>query len=208
MTGIPALCPGAAVAVSAAVVAYTTLNPADKSANVTLSNGDLTAKTNGTIGSVRAVTGKSSGKYYIEALVDLLSTPQQWGIGFCNSATSLAVVIGKDTGQANNFSYLGNGNVVKQNVNQSTSHTDPVTGDLIGMAIDIDAGKAWFRLNGTWQKGGDPAAGTGNVVSFTAGTTMFPAIGARDNNDGATYNFGASAFSGSVPTGFTSGWPT
>src|SRR5262245_9189902 len=47
--------------------AVTTWNPSDKTANITLSNGNLTAQnTDGTNSAARGTTSKSSGKHYFE----------------------------------------------------------------------------------------------------------------------------------------------
>jgi hypothetical protein len=55
----------------------------------------------------------------------------------------------------------------------------------------------------------NPDTGTGGVV-IPAGTivpiVVFGGGGGVPNNV-VTANFGASAFSGAVPSGFTSGWP-
>lgn len=52
-------------------VTYATWNPSDKSANVTLSNGNLTATitANTAFYGARATIGKSSGKWYWEQTV-------------------------------------------------------------------------------------------------------------------------------------------
>lgn len=41
--------------------------------------------------------------------------------------------------------------------------------DVIMIAYDTDASKVWFGLNGTWQTGSDPAAGTGGQTIATSG---------------------------------------
>ena len=87
-------------------------------------------------------------------------------------------------------------------------------GDVIGIALDVGAQLAWFRVapSGNWNGSGtaNPATGTGGL-SLASITNVddcplvgfFPGIG-----ESATANFGDSAFSGAVPSGFTTGWPT
>jgi hypothetical protein len=43
------------------------------------------------------------------------------------------------------------------------------TADRIGVAVDMSAGKIWYRRNGSWINGGDPAAGTSPSQTFTPG---------------------------------------
>jgi hypothetical protein len=40
-----------------------------------------------------------------------------------------------------------------------------VAGGVVGFAIDLDAGKGWIRVNGTWILSGDPANGTNPIGS-------------------------------------------
>ena len=40
-----------------------------------------------------------------------------------------------------------------------------VAGGVVGFAIDLDAGKGWIRVNGTWMLSGDPANGTNPIGS-------------------------------------------
>jgi len=40
-----------------------------------------------------------------------------------------------------------------------------IAGGVVGFAIDLDAGKGWIRVNGTWILSGDPANGTNPIGS-------------------------------------------
>ena len=63
-----------------------TWNPDDKNANITLSNGDLTATAVGTSHkSIRATESKSSGKWYWEYTITVGGT-QYHGIGLSTAA--------------------------------------------------------------------------------------------------------------------------
>lgn len=68
----------------------------------------------------------------------------------------------------------------------------------------------WFRLNnGSWfPNGGDPAALTGGISMVPIqGHPFF--VGVQGSGDaGISVNFGATAFAGTVPDGFTAGWPS
>jgi hypothetical protein len=41
------------------------------------------------------------------------------------------------------------------------------TGDIIGMALDVDNKKVWLSKNGTFMNSGDPAAGSNQQISWT-----------------------------------------
>jgi hypothetical protein len=75
-----------------------------------------------------------------------------------------------------------------------------VAGNILGFAIDIDAGKMWISINNTYvnDSGGDagtPAAGNDPVMTFTAGTEMF--VQATINRANIRFNFGQdSSFAG------------
>ena len=85
-------------------------------------------------------------------------------------------------------------------------------GSVVGVAIDLDNRKAWFRVapSGNWNSIGtdNPATNTGGAT-VPAGTMVpfvtFGGVGGVANNV-ITANFGASAFTGVAPSGFTS-WP-
>ena len=92
--------------------------------------------------------------------------------------------------------------------------TGTITGGIGAIAIDVVAKTFWLRnTNGTWRDG-DPQTSTGGISFSTLTTTVveeqyfYLAVA----NDGVTapteateisFNFGASAFSHSVPTGFS-----
>jgi len=78
------------------------------------------------------------------------------------------------------------------------------TGDVINVAVDLDAGKIWFGINGTYYdnsgvSGGDPGAGTGESMSgmhdaASRGRHYVPAVLLRSDgtagSNNATLNFG------------------
>lgn len=72
------------------------------------------------------------------------------------------------------------------------------------VALDMDAGSIWYGKNGTWIESSNPStntnpATTGITGTFEAGVVM------RYLNSAVTFNFGASSFSHTVPTGFNAG---
>jgi len=81
--------------------------------------------------------------------------------------------------------------------------------DILQFALDLDAGKIWFGKNNTWFSSGDPAAGSNPLFTSVAGT-LSPAITIKDvdiDPNKLTFNFGATAFAYTPPSGFAS-WNT
>jgi hypothetical protein len=84
---------------------------------------------------------------------------------------------------------------------------------VIGIAADLDNRRYWFRQtpSGNWNNSGtaNPATNTGGLT-IPAGTMVpfvtFGGTGGVASNV-ITANFGGSAFGGTVPSGFNSGWP-
>lgn len=178
---------------------YATWNPSDKSASVTLSNGNLTAQVPNNCG-VRSTAGKAAGKFYVECTISTGSSGTTIGIAKATATLSAnmesdanAWMFYSGAGQkANNNSYVAYGN----------SYT---TGDIIGIAADLDNGKIWWAKNGTWQASGDPAAGTNAAYTGLSGTFFLAASNAAAVAQTTICNFGASAFTYAPPAGFA-GW--
>jgi hypothetical protein len=184
-----------------------TWNASDKGADLTLSGSNLIATRDGTNNNswrtVRANTSRSSGKYYFE--VDNTTNGSGNGYmscGLCNATQSLTAQIGSSTNgyglQANN---TGGASSYYNAAQTSPFGASFITGGQNMMvAVDFDAGKIWWGINGTWA--GDPAAGTGNTFSFTAGTTLFPGASLYGTTQVITGCFKTADFAHSVPSGF------
>ena len=183
-------------------MAYTTWNPSDKSVYIALSNGDLTATriTGAGTQGVRSIFGASSGKWYWEITInDISYTNAHIGIG--DSGVSVYLPPGDDP---DGYTYLATGS--KENNNTPVSYGDTYDdSDVISIALDLDAGKIWWAKNGVWQASGDPSAGTNEAYSGISGT-FYAIMALFTVGDYLTANFGDSAFSYSVPSGFTSGF--
>ena len=175
----------------------TTWNPADKHANIVLSNGDLTAATSGSVTwiNVRGTVGKTTGKWYWE--VTLQNHRNGSLIGVTIAGTSLSVNLGTD---ANSYLYRAEG--IKYCAGSSSGIDTATVGDVISIALDLDAGKIWFAKNGVWLESGDPANGT-NPNCTGLSDTFYAVWGANYSSaPEVTANFGTSAFAYSVPSGF------
>jgi hypothetical protein len=193
----------------------TTLNPADKEAHISLSGGNLTATgTAGWTGSVRAVDGQSSGKYYWECTFNASAAGS--GVGANISALAIATIFsGAGTGQAgvmqNGSVYVdGSTTITIGGVgSQSISFGTITSGTVICVAIDVPNKLMWWRLGaaGNWNNNAsrNPATGAGGV-SIPNISTAYPSI-SFGGADTIIANFGSSTFTGAVPSGFTSGLP-
>ena len=83
--------------------------------------------------------------------------------------------------------------------NITTGLTQYVSGDIIGVAVDIDAGELYFSVNGTWENSADPAAGTNPPINVTLTGDSWTFGGGSDQ----TVNFGQRDFIYTPPTGFS-----
>jgi hypothetical protein len=184
-----------------------TWNPSDKNAAIVLSNGNLTADSGGAIGAglaVRATTAHSSGKFYFEATYNVVDS--DWnspavGVMDANAALAGTTTPFDGTGEVSWGLINHSGTYWKSAHDGATGALTgtPTNGDVIGVALDLDAGKIWFSLNGTWFEG-DPAAGTGPSYTSVAGT-LYPACFVR-NTAQVTANFGGSSYAHAAPSGF------
>jgi hypothetical protein len=182
--------------------------------NVALSGGNLTATTTGTSAGqgVRTadVFGRDNGKLYYEITNSTLiggSAPNGAGVGTTTS-TYAAMISTATTGA---MVYFFSGNIWAGGLNTGISLGARANGDVIGVAVDLDNRKIWFKkVNGTpgnWNNSGsaDPATNAGGVTVPAGLMVPFNTHGAVAGNITVT-NFGASGFTGTVPSGFVSGW--
>jgi len=165
---------------------YCVLNPLDKntSASITVTNGNLTTTVDAVNLGVRGSMFVSSGKYYWEITVTTRGTSGL--IGIADGAWELNYV----GGSAGSYGYEKSGEKYNNgsNVAYGASWT---TGDVIGVALNMDAGTLTFYKNNTSQ---------GVAYSSLVGS-FAPAL---SGNTGTVYNanFGQRPFLYTPPTGF------
>jgi len=173
----------------------TTWNPSDKSANVTLSSGNMKASNTG-YGAVRATNSISAGAKYFEIYINSTAYTD---IGIGLSSASLAAHVGYDAsgwgyGAWSGWKYHGGSAV-------SAYGAKFVTGNVIGVAIDMTAGKIWFAINNTWQNSGNPATGANPAFTGIAGS-IFPMVSGLSSGDVVTLRVSSLDCTYSPPTGF------
>jgi hypothetical protein len=196
-------------------VVYATLN-GTPAANTTLSNGNLTATHTDSSGNAgaRSTAYKSTGKLYFEA-VYVVVTGAQSNVGVGTSVGSYSNLI-SGTSSAVSMCNRGSGTIFSLGVNTGKTLAGLLVADVVCWAVDAGGLLAWVRRvrsgsAGDWN--GDPTANPATGVGgITLGAGSYaPMVGFGGASTGPTEvitaNFGASAFSGTVPSGFISGWP-
>lgn len=181
-------------------------NPSDKDTYVTLSGGNLIAAAGGPVvsqGAVRAISGYSSGKYYWEETVDIWASGNT-GVGIALSSANLSTVPTNPVGAA--ILYQG-GTIYVNGSYSGVSMGARTAGQIIGIAIDVSAKLIWFRVapSGNWNNSGtaNPATGTGGISFSALVGAVYPLAAFNLVGDQITANFGGSAFSGTMPSGFS-----
>jgi len=173
------------------------LNP--QSSGFTVVNGNLSLTANAT-NAWRTTYGTlavSSGKWYWEQKVTAASGSAHY-IGITDQDENRSSATNDfENANVSAYCYRGDGGKVTS-VSGSTVLTPGVgdsftTGDIIGVAMDLDNQKIYFSKNGTWQASGDPtsgATGTGSFFDITAGKLYTPATAVYNTGSGYQYNFG------------------
>lgn len=170
---------------------YAVMNPVDQ-ISTTVTNGNLQAVSSaGDTPTIRGTIGVSSGKYYWEVLYSA-GTNNASHIGV---ADALATISTTNSIGANSWNYSGfNGS--KWNNGTSTAYgASYTTGDVIGVALDMDAGTLTFYKNNTSQ---------GTAFTGLTGKTLTANLGNGTGGGTQTYqaNFGQRPFAYTPPTGF------
>ena len=201
---------------------FATFNALTEFSGNGMSNGNLKFTNSTSTYSMRHSTlAVSQGKYYAEfKITDMTNGFSIVGISDANQFDYDSFMGSKSRA----YSYRSDG--TKGNNSTSSSYGNTfTTGDIIGVAMDLDNNKLYFSKNGTWQNSGDPtsgATGTGSAFDITDGYDYCIGASSVDNttdqiieaNFGNGY-FGTTAvssaenpddgigiFEHSVPTGY------
>ncbi len=184
------------------------------------------------VASIRANLGLSSGKWYFEISTARPYYPgNAWeSAGLCSEAFDF--VNTADTSVYIGFApvsyghcyrrYGGGSNGVQELRSGVADWVGSIerTPGVLGIAVDLDAGKAWCVINGAWTAGANPLSTPSGRFTFAGGMTMYPAVTVQDGISPMptathTLNAGLSPFSavpdaafdvGGILEGFNKGW--
>jgi hypothetical protein len=167
------------------------LNSVSPLASGTISNGNLSFSTGNADAIAVGTIGVSSGKWYWEVTATTVSAANAC-IGIIGQPPASLTVDLRTA--SNGYGYLNNGN--KGNNNSTSAYGATYTsGDVIGVALDLDAGTLVFYKNNSSQ---------GTAYSSLSGT-FTPAMSDLASASGGTVfdcNFGQRPLAYTAPSGF------
>lgn len=168
---------------------YATWNPSDKSAGITLSNGNLSAATSTTSRGVRSTVSESSGKWYVEITKTVPADIMRVGVGTGTASLTAGVATGfvhyqSDTGE-----------VWKETNNLGAFTTMSSAADVLGIALDATGKTVKFYVNNTLQ----------TTVTYTFSNPVYILLVIGGTTTVITANFGATALTYAPPAGYSSG---
>jgi hypothetical protein len=169
--------------------------------------GNTVVDSNNDTSAAGATFGVQNGKWYYEAK---LTTGNQSSTNFGTGWASTNYEGQKGTGNGvgfmsgeDNIAVDPGGNLNKGGTGSTQVFGNRSTNDIFQVAIDLDNGKIWFGVNGTWSNGSatnsttlDASNPDYSSVFDTVGEHYMPAFG--QGSSGQTvlaYNFGNPAFS-------------
>jgi hypothetical protein len=137
---------------------------------MTLSNGGLTVTdpTGGGWTSIRSSISRTTGKLYVEILVNASNNNGLSIIGLASAGFNPTGNLGASTysaGIVHDGNYVSAGFISNYNVPQY-----PITNDVWALAVDFAAGSVWVAQNNVWLNSSNPATGSLPIISFTPAT--------------------------------------
>jgi len=186
MTDVPTL---SAVSSNYCVMNPTLTNP---TATWSMTNGNLTPTRTSGYGCAAGTIGVSSGKWYFEAQVTTAISPAYaHGCGFTSTLDGIG-----NNNVAGQGVYFGDGTKQVYSGGTTTSYgASWTTGDIIGVALDLDGGTLTFYKNNTSQ---------GSAYTGLSGT-FYPVVSGASSSAGTVVmavNFGQRPFTYTPPTGY------
>ncbi|SPD72557.1 hypothetical protein PITCH_A140037 [uncultured Desulfobacterium sp.] len=171
------------------------------------SNRTVTANTAGTSQSAISDWSKAAGKWYWEIVINNRSSYAQ-SIGFCDQSGDTDFNKNVRSGWNESWALLSQPSSLRVYHDAGYSTLSSLTwdnGDIIMIALDIDAGKAWFGENGTWYGSGDPANGSNPTYNDNTiiGNVISACVSLRYVNDQMMACFRADQLTYSLPSGFS-----
>ena len=178
---------------------YTTLNPSDKNALITLSGGNLVASTSTTGSGIARSIASITGKKYFEAVFTTSSAGgSNIAAGVANGSHTLTDALGYSN--ANGWAFWGLTGPGARHNGVTAVTASAVQGDVFGFSVDQPNGRLWIRKNGV-ELQGNPATGTSPIWSNLSGTLYAAACPWQAGNV-VTMRFDPASFRDAAPTGF------
>ena len=180
---------------------YATLNPLNTGSNITLKDANLglTSSGHSTVLSTIAVT--AGMKTYMEAKV-VTDGVNGWGLTINPQADN------NYSNKSGKWWVYDNGvNFSIQNESTSTPYGVRVNAnDILQLAIDYDAGKAFIGVNNTWINStngtnGNPSTGANPTFTFSTEDPIFPLVHLQSGE--LAVNFGQRSFVYAAPSDFS-----
>ena len=176
---------------------FATLNALLQSGVGTFTNGNLTHSSSSGIKHTVSTLGMTTGKWYAEA--KYTGGANYNGVGFATEPIFPTTSAWYSSPYNATLTYTN----VYNNGSSYGSFAVPNTGDIIGMAIDLDNGYMYWSNNGVWGNSGVPTSGptgTGGIATSligTLGSSTFFFATEQDATPGtrtAEWNFGNGYF--------------
>ena len=180
------------------------ISASKSSSNIDIVDDGLTAKGTSSVNwsAARVDTGRTTGKWYwevtykkqtgnrVSAGITTLSSPDD---GFFNPEEATT-----NSNNGDNWGDWGDGNSFAYGEDAVIMH-----------ALDLDNGKHWFGLNGTWYDNDGTQSATTDPTTLTPHGTfsetdeIYPTVRINQSNEEMAFELGEGTFQYSVPSGFT-----
>ena len=175
---------------------FATLNPlAQTLSGITYSNGNTISTMTGDVGQRQSIStlGMPSGKFYMECKLQ--------AVGSTGGSFPYAGIVAQEKYDAdmyvggNGTGWVSSGDIYNGGSNSSTG-VSYTTGDIIGLAVDIDNSKLYWHKNGTYILSGNPSTGANgyDISARTAEGTLGFGVSSWNNNGIWQVNFGNGYF--------------
>ncbi|MBN5028205.1 putative Ig domain-containing protein [Stenotrophomonas maltophilia] len=159
-------------------------NAADKSAQTVLSDDDrvadvVIASPTTAGGGVRAVQSRTTGRWYVEFVLQRRTAQYSAYFGLINGSASIDV---NPIDQAVNCLGMRETNQFNIGTTNSSDGTAPVQGSRFGVAVDLDARRCWLLIDGAWKFNQSPAnTANGLLNTQTPAGPLFPNFYSQDS---------------------------
>jgi hypothetical protein len=189
MTDVPTL-------TSATAANFAVLNPLNQSSTVSLTNGNLDVSIPAAVALVISSMAVTSGKFYWEFTCGTASQNAYY-VSVCDT-NNWSASNKSQTDMYNStfvWTYYGNNGNKITNATQTAYGASFTSGDVIGVALDMDNGTLVYYKNNTSQ---------GTAFTGFTGKTIAPMIGngSSTSSVAGSINFGQRPFTYTPPTGF------